>query len=165
MSLADLLAIFRRKPAIEKQLKKLLQQIDSAMEELKIKTAEAIADLAGLEQKLSLAVTTAKGNDEDHIAVLQAAIANEKLIIEDLKKVFADLKNRKADIELAIEQNLARQRKAAASELLTSVYKNFGSDLVLNRYLEKFSSESLKIELTAESNLKIELLRNGKGQY
>lgn len=159
MSLTKLFDFFRGNPSVDKQLKKLLKQIDNATDELKIKTAESFATLAGLEQTLSQTGEVLSDSDEARISAIKSAIAAEKLISEGLKQVFADLKSRRADIELAIEQNLTRQRKAEANELLTFVYKNFGSELTLNKYLEKLSSESLKLELTSESNLKIELLR------
>ncbi len=165
MTLRDIISkLLPGKVSPEKQLKELVKQIDTAMEDLKVRTGEALAGIAALERKLSQAEMQNGKNSDERLAMLNNSLVSEKAIVEGLKTIFAELHGRKQEIELAIEQNKARQRKAATNELLAAVYRNFGSDLKLNNYLEKVSSNALKIEYTAESNLKIELLNNKTGQ-
>lgn len=150
------------KPSAERQLQKLLQQIEAARDDLKIRIAESIANESALQKKL--AEEPAAADSSLAGSVLSSALAAEQKIGASLKEIFNDLGSRKAEIELVYEQNLARKRKASTNELLASLYQDFGSELKLNNYLEKFSSEALKIEYTAESNLKIEMLLKKTGQ-
>lgn len=165
MTLRDMLSkLWPGQNSAEKQLKKLKKQIDSASEDLKVRIAESLANATGFERKLTQNYSSAKTEETERREMLQNALNSEKSLLEGLQLLYKDLAAKKEEICLALEQNQMRQRKAATDELLTAVYRDFGSDLKLNHYLEKFSSETLKIEYTAESNLRVELLNRRPGQ-
>lgn len=165
MTLRDIFSkLWPDKNSAEKQLRILTRQIDSASEDLKIRIAESLANTASLERKMEQQDSSAEVDGNDRAAMLQNALASERSLLEGLQVLFKDLKKKREEINLALEQNQVRQRKAATDELLTAVYRDFGSDLKLNHYLEKFSSETLRIEYTAESNLRVELLNRRSGQ-
>ena len=157
MSIRNFLAaIWPCKPSAEKQVKKLLLQISSVLDDLKIRVAGSLANESALQKKLAQAKIDPDPDSDSLINSLTAALISEQQVTTSLKEIYSELGQKKAEIEQVYEQNLARKRKASTHELLASVYQDFGTDLKLNKYLEKFSSETLKIEYTAESNLIIE---------
>ena len=146
---------FRMTP--EQQLKKLVQQLDTALEDLKIKMAESIAQTSALQKKIDQIDKTERQNNAQHAAISES-LRTEQQLTETLRGVYAELKDKKSSIELSCQQIVLRQRKVSANNLMTSIYKDFGSNLQLNNYLEKLNRESFKIEFTAENNLRVESL-------
>ncbi len=143
----------------EARLKSLMAQIDSASGELKTRIAATIANISAIERKLQQTPLPADNEKNERVELLNSSLAAEKLIAENLQTLLKELKQKMEQIDLAMEQNYARQRQAAAGELLASIYRDFGSDLELNNYLEKFTSETFKAVYTAESRLQIELIK------
>ncbi len=141
----------------ETRLKGLMLQIESASGELKTRIAATIANIAATERKLQQSSLVSGSDDGERVELLNNTLTAEKQIAENLQTLLKELKQKKEQIDLAMEQNHARQRQAAASELLASIYRDFGSDLELNNYLEKFASDTFKAVYTAESQLQIEL--------
>lgn len=163
MSFRDfLVALWPFKPSAEKQIKILLQQINTALADLKIRIAESLANESALQKK----ILQSKGSTNEGIqfCMLESSLTAEQQVTLSLKEVYFELSNKKRNIEHVYEQTIARKRKASTHEMLASIYKDFGSDIKLNHYLEKFCSESIKIEYTAESNLRIERLLNKTDQ-
>lgn len=147
----------------EDRLKHLHRQIDSAIEDAKVRLADSMATRAGLERQLQQQPDS--GNvSEDRKSMLTISLSGEQKVSEKLTSLISELNERKRQIELTLEQSRLRKRSAEASQMLASVYRDFGSDLELNNFLEKFSSQALKIEYTAESNLRIELLNRPSDQ-
>ncbi len=147
----------------EDRLKHLHQQIGSAIEDAKVRLADSMATRAGLERQLKQQAEDNSASDERK-AMLETSLSGEQRVAEKLTSLISELKERKQQIELTLEQGRLRQRSAEASQMLAAVYRDFGSDLKLNNFLEKFSSRALKIEYTAESNLRIELLNRPSDQ-
>ncbi|HNX75739.1 MAG TPA: hypothetical protein PLM07_03435 [Candidatus Rifleibacterium sp.] len=165
MNLKNLVSgLWKGKDDPEHRLKKLLEQIETAAEDLKFKIATAIANISGLERKLAEAEASEKPEKIARHEMITASIASEKNLCDSLQQLFKELQSKKSDIELAIDQNHARQRQAAANDMLALIYRDFGSDLKLNTYLDKFASETFKVAYNAESKLKIELLKNRPDQ-
>lgn len=147
----------------EDRLKHLHRQVTSAIEDAKIRLADSMATRAGLERQLQQQPDS--GNvSEDRKSMLTASLSGELKVSEKLTSLISELNERKRQIEFTLEQSRLRKRSAEASQMLASVYRDFGSDLELNNFLEKFSSQALKIEYTAESNLRIELLNRPSDQ-
>ncbi len=146
----------------EDRLKHLHRQIDSAIEDAKVRLADSMATRAGIERQLQQ--TDSGSVSDDRKSMLATSLSGEQKISEKLTSLISELNERKRQIELTLEQSRLRKRSAEASQMLASVYRDFGSDLELNNFLEKFSSQALKIEYTAESNLRIELLNRPSDQ-
>ncbi len=147
----------------EQRLRHLHEQIGSAIEDAKVRLADSMATQTGIERQLN---QPKEGNtfSDERKAMLETSLGGEKRVTEKLTILISELNERKRQIELTLEQSRLRKRSAEASQMLASVYRDFGSDLELNRFLEKFSSQALKIEYTAESNLRIELLNRPSDQ-
>ena len=164
MSLKDFFSRFWPwKRSDESRLKHLHQQIGSAIEDAKVRLADSMATRAGLERQLNQSAESASPSDERR-GMLETSLNGEQKVSEKLTSLISELNERKRQIELTLEHGRLRKRSAEASQMLTSVYRDFGSDLELNNFLEKFSSQALKIEYTAESNLRIELLNRPSDQ-
>lgn len=161
MSLKDFFSRFWPwKRSDESRLKHLHQQIGSAIEDAKVRLADSMAARAGLERQLKQSA----GPSDERKGMLETSLSGEQKVLEKLTSLISELNERKRQIELTLEHGRLRKRSAEASQMLTSVYRDFGSDLELNNFLEKFSSQALKIEYTAESNLRIELLNRPSDQ-
>lgn len=166
MGIGDFITgLLGRKP--EQKIKKLLKQIDQALDDLKIRIADSIARSNGLQKDLEKLNSGAdKGSSERTEPVtarceaLVASLDYEKKAESRLREIFDDLKNRRELLELSYQQSLARLRNAELNQRLASIYRDFGDDLQLNSYLKKFSEDSFKIEFTADSQLKIEMMLN-----
>lgn len=158
---------FNKNP--EKRIIMLLQQLDSAIEDLKIKTAESLAREADLRRKIAAEMTVIESSDQaknaaamshvrERVDFLTVEMTKEEKATQRLKEIFADLHNKKKSMELSFQQSLARRRNADTLNLIASLHKDFGEDMKLNTYLSKFSEESFKIEFTADSRLKVETI-------
>ncbi|MDD3148798.1 MAG: hypothetical protein PHD82_16000, partial [Candidatus Riflebacteria bacterium] len=115
MTIRDIFSkIWPGKGSAEKQLKLLVKQIDSASEDLKIRIAESIASSAGLERKLEQCnkLSDSQKPQDERQEMLRQDIQAEKRLLEGLQTLFSELKNKSEEINIAIEQNLLRQRKA-----------------------------------------------------
>ena len=166
MSIRDFFSrLFNESP--DKKIKKLLDQLEKAMSDLQIRIADSIARSSGLKKALDETNNKLTAISSDN-SIQQANIAERidsiksSLHIEQqaeirLRQIFEDLKNRQ-QLQLSYQQSLSRLRNAEVSNLLASIHKDFGSDMKLNNYLEKLSEESFRIEFTADSRLKIEML-------
>ena len=167
MSIRDFFSrLFNESP--DKKIKKLLDQLEKAMSDLQIRIADSIARSSGLKKALDETNNKLKAISSDN-SIQQANIAERidsiksSLHLEQqaeirLRQIFEDLKNRQQQLQLSYQQSLSRLRNAEVSNLLASIHKDFGSDMKLNNYLEKLSEESFRIEFTADSRLKIEML-------
>ncbi len=167
MSLKEVFArMFGQSP--EKKIKKLLGQIEQALTDLQLRVADCVAHSSGQQKQLdretkalanlSADKETERSNIETRIAALEASLQTEKNAEERLRQIYEDLKNRRQLLELSYEQSLSRMRNAELKNMLSQLYQDYGNDMQLNRYLEKFSEESFKIEFTADSRLKIEMM-------
>lgn len=153
----------------EKKISQLLLQLSSAIDDLKIKIAESLAREADLRRKMNSAIVDLNAAESsnstdnlDHtretIDFLATELAKEERVTQRLKQIFTDLHNKRTAMELTFQQCLARIRNAETLNLLTSLHKDFGEDMKLNTYLNKFSEDSFKIEFTADSRLQIETI-------
>ncbi|MBU1107450.1 MAG: hypothetical protein KKB51_12340 [Candidatus Riflebacteria bacterium] len=167
MSIRDFFSrLFKESP--EKKIKKLLNQLEQAMADLQIRIAESIARSSALKKNLDEANGKLKtvssdnsiqqANIVERIDSINSSIRLEQLAENRLRQIYEDLKNRQQQLQLSFQQSLSRLRNAEVSNLLASIHKDFGNDMKLNNYLEKFSEESFKIEFTADSRLKIEMI-------
>ena len=165
MNLKNMLSsLWKGKDDPERRLKKLLEQIKIAAEDLKFKIATAIANISGLERKLAEAEASENPEKVARRAMIRASLASEKNLCDCLQQLQKELQSKKTDIELALDQNHARQQQAATNEMLAVIYRDFGSDLKLNTYLDKFASETFKVAYNADSKLKIEMQKNRSDQ-
>jgi len=167
MSLKDVFAkMFGQSP--ETKIKKLLGQIEQALSDLQLRVADCVAHSSSIQKQIdressSLAKIageneTGRENIEARLAALASSLQAERQAEARLREIYEDLKNRRQILELSYEQSLSRMRNAELKNTLSGLYKDFGNDMQLNRYLEKFSEESFKIEFTADSRLKIEMM-------
>ncbi|OGK09127.1 MAG: hypothetical protein A2W80_13395 [Candidatus Riflebacteria bacterium GWC2_50_8] len=167
MSIRDFFARFFRETP-EKKIKKLLKQLDQAMSDLQIRIADSIARSSGLTRSLNEESERLQNLFSEDIVVrepietriesINSALEFEKKAESRMRQIYEDLKNRQQQLQLSYQQSLTRLRNAEVSNLLAGIHKDFGSDMQLNNYLEKFSEESFKIEFTADSRLKIEMM-------
>ncbi|PKL42885.1 MAG: hypothetical protein CVV41_12725 [Candidatus Riflebacteria bacterium HGW-Riflebacteria-1] len=158
----------------EKKIKKLLKQLDQAMADLQIRIADSIARSNGMTRNRNeeTARLEAISPDDDsgrealatRIESISSALEFEQKAEARMRQIYEDLKNRQQQLQLSYQQSLTRLRNAEVSNLLASIHKDFGSDMQLNNYLEKFSEESFKIEFTADSRLKIEMMLDKAGK-
>lgn len=163
MNLRDFFAnLWPFKLSADQKVSKLLLQINAALDDLKIRIAESLANESALQKKIEQSGVS--NNAATQISQFESSLTGEQQVTVRLKEIYAELGVKKSEIEHVYEQTLARKRKASTYELLASIYKDFGSDLKLNNYLEKFSNEAFKIEYTAESKMRIEKLLNRTNQ-
>ncbi|EKD83346.1 MAG: hypothetical protein ACD_39C00738G0002 [uncultured bacterium] len=173
MSIRDFFARFFKETP-EKKIRKLLNQLEQAMADLQIRIADSIARTSGLTrsrneetvrlQALSPDNTAEHAHISARIETINSSIRFEQQAETRLRQIYEDLKNREQQLQLSYQQSLSRLRNAEISTLLASIHKDFGSDMQLNNYLEKFSEESFKIEFTADSRLKIEMMLEKAGK-
>lgn len=167
MSISDFFSrLFRESP--DKKIRKLLDQLEKAMDDLQIRIADSIARTNGLKKTLKeetdkLQAIAPDNSEQESNTTIRIDSINSSLHFEQqaeirLRQIHEDLKNRQQQLKLSYQQSLSRLRNAEVSNLLAGIHKDFGSDMELNKYLEKFSEESFKIEFTADSRLKIEMM-------
>ncbi|NLF97024.1 MAG: hypothetical protein GX569_09820 [Candidatus Riflebacteria bacterium] len=167
MSLKDVFAkIFGQSP--EKKIKKLLGQIELALADLQLRVADCVAHGNGIQKqidrdKAQLANTpsdkeTERENIETRLAALASSLQAEREAEKRLRQIYEDLKSRRQLLELSYQQSLSRLRNAELKNMLSGLYQDYGNEMQLNRYLEKFSEDSFKIEFTADCRLKIEMM-------
>lgn len=167
MTIKDSIArFFGRSP--EQKIRKLLGQVEQALSDLQIRIADSIARSSGLQKKLdqenaALANTTPekeieRANRENRIEAVGTSLTFERQAEERMRQIYEDLKNKRQLLEHSYQQSLTRIRNAEVSNMLSDIYKDFGNNMHLNNYLEKFSEESFKIEFTADCRLNIEML-------
>ncbi|KAF1080087.1 MAG: hypothetical protein GQF41_3554 [Candidatus Rifleibacterium amylolyticum] len=167
MSLKDVFAkIFGQSP--EKKIKQLLGQIELALADLQLRVADCVAHGNGIQKqidrdKTQLANTpsdkeTERENIETRLAALASSLQAEREAEKRLRQIYEDLKSRRQLLELSYQQSLSRLRNAELKNMLSGLYQDYGNEMQLNRYLEKFSEDSFKIEFTADCRLKIEMM-------
>ncbi len=152
----------------ETKIKKLLGQIEQALADLQLRVADCVAHSSGIQKQIERDTAllannngeneTGRENIEARLASLTASLQAERQAETRLRQIYEDLKNRRQILELSYEQSLSRMRNAELKNTLAGLYQDFGNDMQLNRYLEKFSEKSFKIEFTADSRLKIEMM-------
>ncbi|PKL46119.1 MAG: hypothetical protein CVV42_17720 [Candidatus Riflebacteria bacterium HGW-Riflebacteria-2] len=167
MSLKDVFArMFGQNP--EKKIKKLLGQIELALADLQLRVADCVAHSSGYQKQIErdkalLANTasekeTERENIEARVAALASSLQAERQAEERLRQIYEDLKNRRHLLELSYQQSISRMRNAELKNMLSELYQDYGNEMQLNKYLEKFSEDSFKIEFTADCRLKIEMM-------
>ena len=167
MSLKDVFAkMFGQNP--EKKIKKLLGQIEMALSDLQLRVADCVARSNGLQKEIKrdtdlLSNTasekeTERENIEARLAALKSSLNAEQQAEERLRQIYEDLKNRRQLLELSYQQSISRIRNAELKNKLSELYQDYGNEMQLNKYLEKFSEDSFKIEFTADCRLKIEMM-------
>lgn len=157
---------FGRSP--KQKIRKLLGHIEQALTDLQIRIADSIARSSGLQKKLdqeniSLSAIAPekeleRANIETRIETVDTSLKFERQAEERMRQIYEDLKNKRQLLEHSYQQNLTRLRNAEVSNMLSDIYKDFGNNMQLNSYLEKFSEESFKVEFTADCRLNIEML-------
>lgn len=157
---------FGRSP--RQKIRKLLGHIEQALTDLQIRVADSIARSSGLQKKLdqenaTLSNTTPeketeRANIELRIEAVCTSLKFERDAEERMRQIYEDLKNKRQLLEHSYQQSLTRLRNAEVSNMMSDIYKDFGNNMQLNSYLEKFSEESFKVEFTADCRLNIEML-------
>lgn len=171
MSIKDWLqGIWPFKTSQEKKIAQLLNQLECAIDDLKIRIAQSLALESDLRRKLEeeKADAGALPNDSEgqkhcsqqRIEFVTGELENQEKTAHRLKQIFGDLSDKKKSLELSYQQSLARLKNAETLNLIASLQKDFGEEMKLNNYLSKLSEESFKIQFTADSRLQIETLLN-----
>ncbi len=148
------------KSDIEK-IQKLLNDIDKALEDVKFSIGQSHAHYLTAER--SLAEIDANKEDPGEISTkLEQEISAQKEMTRKLKAVFSDLTQKRRQIEISLNSCIASKKNADTSEFLAKVEKDFGDEVKLNNYLEKFRESSFKIEFLASEKLQVEFQLNNK---